>query len=403
MTSQSTKLLLLIIAFIDYLGVGLIYPMFSSMLFDPEYPLIAEKTSSAMRGFYLGALLAVMPLFQFFSAPFWGAISDIKGRRTPLLLSLCLALCGYIVAYMAAQKASIALLFASRMFIGGSSGNTSIIQASLSDISDESSRTKNFGLYSMALGSGFTLGPLVGGMLSRYGYPTPFLFATCVIVVNLLFAYKYLQDTLLVKASSKLTVTLGLTAIGGALTHKKLRGTFFSLFLHNFGWSYFFEFIPVFLFGVMQFSRQKLGLFYAIAGLFYALSAGVLIRPFIAKHAPLKLFRFGLICSGLVITSMGFIKQDLELWACLFLLCFFVSFVSPSATSFVSSHCQKHHEGRVLGSLNSMNALALILAPLVSGCFVGSFPKMPVFLGGSFIILASLTSYLFQKRDDRAG
>jgi MFS transporter, DHA1 family, tetracycline resistance protein len=394
-----TKVLLLIVAFIDYLGVGLIYPMFSSMIFDPEYPLITQETSQAMRGFFLGALLACMPLLQFFSAPLWGAISDIKGRKKPLLISLSIALVGYIIAFFAAFKASLFLLFTSRVIIGFASGNTSIIQASLSDLSDESSRTKNFGLYSMALGSGFTLGPLIGGLLSHYGYPTPFLFASVVLILNLLFASKFLKDTLQNKDTNPFRFSLGLSGIKESLTQKHLRGTFYSLFLHNFGWSYFFEFIPVFLFGVMQFSREKLGLFYAVAGLFYALSTGVLIRPFIKRYPPLTLFRFGLISSGLVIVSMGFIRHDLQLWACLLSLCFFVSFVTPSATSYVSSHCNKKHEGRVLGSLNSMNALALILAPLLSGSFVGNFPKMPVFLGGSFVILASMLSYFFSKTD----
>lgn len=399
MQTRSTKILLLTIAFIDYLGVGLIYPMFSSMVFDPEYALISQEASNPMRGFILGALLAMMPLIQFFSAPLWGAFSDIKGRKKPLILSLCIALIGYISAYFAASFALLWLLFVSRILVGCSAGNTSIIQASLSDLSDNDSRTKNFALYSMALGSGFTLGPLVGGLLSKYGYDTPFLLASVILFANLIFMVRYLSDTLIHKEPRELKLSLGFAAIGESLTQKQLRGTFYSLFLHNFGWSYFFEFIPVFLFGVMQFSRQKLGIFYAVAGLFYALSAGVLIRPFLKKHEPLVLYRFGLLCSGLVISSMGFITHDVHLWICLFLLCFFVSFVSPSATSYVSNHCQKHHEGRVLGSLNSMNALALILAPLLSGCFVGNFPKMPVFLGGACIIMAAFVSYAMQKKD----
>jgi MFS transporter, DHA1 family, tetracycline resistance protein len=394
-----TKILLLVVAFIDYLGVGLIYPMFSSMIFDPEYPLIEETTSQAFRGFCLGALLAIMPLIQFFSAPLWGALSDIKGRKSPLIQSLFVAFLGYCVAYFGARYASLILLFASRALIGLASGNVSIIQASLSDISDASSRTKNFGLYSMALGSGFTLGPLAGGLLSHFGYQVPFLFASCAVAINLIFAYLFLKDTLEVKDKISFKFRLGLSSIQDSIAHKPIRGTFFSLFLHNFGWSYFFEFIPVFLFGVMHFSRQKLGIFYAIAGLFYALSTGLLIRPFIKKYQPLSLFRFGLIFSGLVIVTMGFIKHDFSLWICLFALCFFVSFVTPSATSYVSSHCEKKHEGRVLGSLNSMNAVALILAPLISGIFVGDFPKMPVFLGGSMMIGASLVSFLFQRKD----
>lgn len=396
---KNTKILLLIVAFIDYLGVGLIYPMFSSMIFDPEYPLIEQSTTPAFRGFYLGALLAMMPLVQFFSAPFWGALSDIQGRKKPLLRSLIVALFGYLLAYVGAKHASLTLLFLSRSFIGFASGNVSIIQASLSDLSDENSRTKNFGLYSMALGSGFTLGPLLGGLLSKNGYQTPFFYACIALALNLLFAYYFLKDSLSTKDRVPFKFSLGLSGMKEALSSKSIRGTFFSLFTHNFGWCYFFEFIPIFLFGVMQFSKEKLGLFYAVAGLFYAFSTGILIRPFVKRFKPLSLFRFGLVFSGIVIVSMGFINKDWSLWICLLLLCFFVSFVTPAATSFVSSHCDKKHEGRILGSLNSMNSIALILAPLVSGVFVGNYPKMPVLLGGSIIILASFISFYFHKKD----
>lgn len=396
---NKTKYLLLLFAFIDYLGVGLVYPMFSSMIFDLEYPLITQETPQGLRGFYLGALLAMMPFLQFFSAPFWGALSDAKGRKTSLIQSLIIIFLGYFIAFFGAVNASLVLLFLSRAFIGFGSGNVSIIQASLSDLSDDATRTKNFGLYSMALGSGFTLGPLIGGVLSNYGYQIPFLFAFLLLLFNLFFAKKFLKETLKEKQTTSFKFSLGIGSIKSSLSYKPIRGTFYSLFFHNFGWCYFFEFIPVFLFAIMDFSKEKLGFFYAIAGLFYAFSTGVLIRPFVKKYTPLSLFRFGLIFSGLVIISMGFIKKQSSLWVCLFTLCFFVSFITPSATSYVASHCDKKQEGQVLGSLNSMNAIALIIAPLISGAFVGNYPKMPVFFGGSIILLASLISFVFQKKD----
>lgn len=81
----------LFVVFIDNMGVGLIYPLFSSMLFDLKLPLLPPGTTHEMRGFWLGLLLALMPLAQFFSAPIWGAISDNLGRKRPLQLSLSIA------------------------------------------------------------------------------------------------------------------------------------------------------------------------------------------------------------------------------------------------------------------------------------------------------------------------
>jgi DHA1 family tetracycline resistance protein-like MFS transporter len=396
---RSTKLLLLIIAFIDYIGVGLIYPMFSSMLFDVDYPLLPQTMSSSARGFYLGLLLAIMPLCQFFSAPFWGALSDVKGRRGPLIYSVALTLVGYIVAFLGTFTLSIGLLFFSRALIGFASGNTSIIQASLADLSPENEKAKNYGLYSMALGSGFTLGPFIGGALSHFGYSTPFLFAVIALVINLIVCKLCLKDTAAPLEGAQFKWQLGLKGLKEVLLKKPLRGTFFASFLHNFGWCYFFEFIPVFLFQVLNFSHLKLGSFYATAGLFYALSAGLLIRPIVDRFKPLTLFQGGLFATALIVLSMGFVSRSLQLWPILFLLCFFVAFVTPSATAFISSKSEAAHQGKTLGALSAMNSLALIVAPLISGSFVGKFPKMPIWLGGSVIFLASVVSFFFQKKD----
>jgi len=397
---HSTKALLLIIAFIDYMGVGLIYPMFSSMLFDPDFPIVAHDVTPLMRGFYLGLLLCIMPLFQFFSAPYWGSLSDTKGRKKPLISSLILATLGYVLSFFGAFFCSLALLLISRAVIGFASGNTSIIQASLSDLSDDTTRTKNFGLYSMALGTGFTLGPFLGGALSHFGYSAPFFMAFCALSLNILVCSFFLKETKssLYQEGDK-NLFHSLLSIKASLRQKDIRGTFFALFLHNFGWCYFFEFIPVFLFGHLNFSRMKLGVFYAIAGLFYALSAGLLIRPFVDRYKPIVLFQVGLLLTSLVVLSMSFISSSHQIWPLLFLLCFFVSAVTPSATSFVSSKIHELERGKVLGSLSSTNSLALIISPLISGAFVGQFPKMPIWLGGCVIFLAACVSFIFQKKD----
>ncbi len=72
--------ILLFVAFIDWMGIGLVYPMFSSMMFHREIHLVSPETSDAMRGFWLGILLALMPISQFFSSPIIGTFSDQKGE-----------------------------------------------------------------------------------------------------------------------------------------------------------------------------------------------------------------------------------------------------------------------------------------------------------------------------------
>lgn len=387
---QSTLLTALLVAFIDFFGVGLIYPLFSSMLFDPSYPLLPPETSSVVRGIWLGLLIAVMPLAQFFTAPIWGALSDTKGRKKPLQLSLAVVLIGYAVAVFGVVANSILLILASRIIIGAASGNTSIVQAAVADLSSPTDKAKNFSLYGMALGIGFTLGPFFGGLLSAFGYTVPFLVAALITAINLIFTFNFFEETHHETVEQKITPGMALTQLGKAFQSEGLRTLLIASFLHNFGWSYFFEFAPVYLIQRFQFSSVQLGVFYGVAGGLYALNTGVFIRPFLDRIKPQLLFCGGIFFTALTIFTLPFLPSVIWLWPVIFFMTFFVSFVAPTCISLVSDNGNSKMQGEVMGNLGSVNAAAFMMSPLFSGSLVGAFPSMPVWLGGTVMIIASL-------------
>lgn len=387
---RSTLYTALLVAFIDFFGVGLVYPLFSSMLFDSSSTLLPAETHPIERGIWLGLLIALMPLAQFFCSPMWGAISDNKGRKKPLQLSLALAFFGYTVAVCGVMINSIWLLLISRIFIGAASGNTSIVQASIADLSSQEEKGKNFGLYTMALGVGFALGPFLGGLLSGYNYTVPFLFAALITAINIIFAIFYFEETHVPTNTSPLKMGMALTQLKQAFQSPDLRSILIASFLYNFGWSYFFEFAPVYLIKRFHFSSVELGVFYGTAGGFYALSTGLLIRPFMSKFRHEFLFFMGILLTALTIFALLILPSVLWLWPVMFLLSFFVSFVSPASITLVSNRTKIEFQGEALGNLNSINAAAFMLSPLFSGSFVGAYPTMPIWLGGMIMIGASL-------------
>ncbi|MCL6756065.1 MAG: hypothetical protein M3A24_02725 [Candidatus Rhabdochlamydia oedothoracis] len=109
---------------------------------------------------------------------------------------------------------------------------------------------------------------------------------------------------------------MGISQLKKAFSFKGLRVIFLCSFLNIFAWSYFF----------------------GAAGGYCALSAGLLIRPFINRFKPEILFILGMFLSALVILSMPFLKSAGWLFFVMFFVCFFTS-----------------------------NAAALILSPLFSG------------------------------------
>lgn len=388
--NRATLFAALLVIFVDFIGVGIVYPLFSSMLFDARHDFFHAATSGETRGAYLGILLAVSPLFQFFSSPMWGALSDQRGRKKPLLYSLLVTVSGYLVAIVGVFFSSILLLLLSRVIIGLASGNMSIVQAAVADVSKPEEKAKNFGLYSMALGAGFTLGPFFGGVLARFGYATPFFFALAISVINLFILRIWFRETHANPHQKKLRWTQGIGQLKKALTTPNIRSVFLTYFLHCFAWSFFFEFIPVYLIDRFQFTAPTIGLFYSIAGAFYAISSGLLIRPLVHRMKPETLFFGGNFFTALTIFSIFFLPSVVWIWLAAALICYFVSFVTPTATTLISNTASSEVQGEMLGVIGSANAAALVLSPLFSGAFIGAYPYLTIWVSSALLLVCAL-------------
>lgn len=389
----------LLVSFIDYMGVGLVYPMFSSMLFDPSSSLLPAGISDATRGIWLGVLIAMLPFAQFFGSPIWGALSDGKGRKQPLLWSLVVALFGYLIALVGVLGSSLLLLLFSRLVIGFGSGNMAIVQATVADISSPERKGKNFALYSMSLGAGFTLGPFLGGILSGWGFGVPFIFAAAIIALNWGFVLLFFKETHRKPVKTKMNWAQGFIHLKKAFHLTGIRVILLCTFLHCFVWSYFFEFVPVYFIDKYQFSSTDLGLFFGASGGFYALSTGLLIRPFIGRFKPELLFFCGNFFAGLAVLALLGIPSVHWLWPVTFLVQFCVAFVWPNATTMISNSASPEIQGEALGVFASVNALALILSPLFSGSAVGHHPSLPMWVGGLGMVgIALLGVSVFRKK-----
>ncbi len=378
----------LAIAFIDLVELGMIYPLFSILLFNSEFELLPVGTSSSARGVYLGILIALAPLMQFFGAPIWGALSDHHGRKKPLLWSQSIGLVGFLAGVCGIAFQNVYLFFLMRAVVGFSSGNISIVQATVADVSRVADKAKNFGLYSMAQGVGFTFGPFMSGLLFQWGYAVPFWAAAAMVGVNLLLTYALFQETHLERFYQRVSWKSGFLQLKKAFQMRGIRTIVFVSFLHCFAWSYYFEFSPVYLIKQLNFSSTNLGFFYGVMGAMYALSTGLLIRPFLHKFRAELLFFAGNCLTAL--TLLIFPAASFAIWWLLIPLCFFVAFVSPTANTIVSDSADSHIQGEALGILTAVNAAALVISPLCAASFVGAHPVWVFWIGGVVMLAGAL-------------
>lgn len=398
MSSAKKKFILFILlfaAFVDWMGIGLVYPMFSSMLFHREIHLVCPETSDAVRGFWLGILLALMPISQFISSPIVGSLSDQKGRKPLLKQCLIFGIVGYAIAVVAVEMSSLSLMLLSRVILGISAASAAVVGASLADLSTPEEKAKNFGLLSMAAGIGFTVGPFLGGKLSDPlflgigGYYLPFLFSGVITFLNLLLVLYFYKETHFKRKEVTFSLHQSLGNLKKAFKLPGIRVVFIVVFVFCFGWSFYWEFLPVTWINRYGMSAAEIGDVFAYAAFFYALSCGLLIRPIVNRVNPPAVLFFSLFLVGLYVFLLLFHPEKMLLWAYFPLQQFFIALLFPTAAAMVSNYVKEDAQGEMMGILQSVESGAVAVSPLLSGVFVGLNYDMPVIVGGCAFLLAA--------------
>ena len=382
--------ILLLTIFLDWMSIGLVYPMFSSMIFHEGEHFFPVETTSIVRGTWLGILLASGPLAQFLSSPIVGALSDQKGRKPLLKNGLLIMIGGYFLCAMGVWAKSLALLLIGRLIVGVGTGNAAVVFAAIADLSSPQQKAKNFGLASMACGIGFALGPFLGGILSRFGFATPFLFAMASSVINSVLVIFWVAETHHVRKAAQWSLTLGLKNLKKAFQVPNLRTLFLSFFFFCVAWSFYWEFIPVTWLQEYRLNPSQVSNFYAYGAAFYALSSGLLIRPFVSRFQPLPIFFVALVMSGLMIFPLLFHTNVNVFWIYIPIQQFLAALVFPTGTTIVSNSVEEDSQGEVMGILQSVDSFAFASSPLLAGVFVGLSTATPIIIAGSFMFLASL-------------
>ena len=150
------------IVFIDLLGFGIIIPIL------PFY-----VRSFGVSDVFIGLVAASYSLAQFGAAPVLGRISDERGRRPVLMLSVGVAGVAWILFGFAAEIGTalgvtfgLVVLFSARLLAGAAGGNIATAQAYIADVTTPAERTGALGLVGAAFGLGFVFGPAIGGLLA---------------------------------------------------------------------------------------------------------------------------------------------------------------------------------------------------------------------------------------------
>ncbi|MGK2935442.1 MAG: MFS transporter, partial [Gemmatimonadaceae bacterium] len=169
-------IVLMFTAFVDMVGLVMVLPLL------PFY-----ATEFGADALMVGLLVSAFSIAQLLSAPFWGRLSDLHGRRPAILTGLLVSAVAYVIF---AYADSLLLLLASRLVQGFGGGTIGVVQAYVADASEPHERAKGLGWLSAATSLGAVVGPALGSLLVRfYGRSAPGLAAAGLCVAVAIFAW----------------------------------------------------------------------------------------------------------------------------------------------------------------------------------------------------------------------
>ncbi|MFQ5513237.1 MAG: MFS transporter [Myxococcota bacterium] len=388
-STKGTLPVLFSVVVLDLIGFGIVLPVL---------PFYARAYGAG--GFELGALLTSFAAFQFLCAPFWGRLSDRIGRRPVMIITI--AGTGLSLLWLGLAD-SMLDLFAARILAGVFAANISVATAYVTDVTEESERTRWMGMIGASYAVGFVAGPAIGGLLSPtatelglrftliggraaellspFGYGIPMLFASALAALNLVWAALSLREPpghvrgegsgLPRRETLRNPIVLRLCTIYFlfSLAVTQLESLFAFWMLDRFGYG----------------ARQVATLLVAMAIVMGGIQGGAM------RHLSRSFGERKLLLSGTFLLAVALATLPLAASVTLLLLpllgCALGRAIShPAMLSMVSLAASPETRGSVMGTFQSSASLARVLGPIGGGVLYDLSGSAPFLLAAVLMI-----------------
>ncbi|MBV8602867.1 MAG: MFS transporter, partial [Candidatus Eremiobacteraeota bacterium] len=321
---------ILAISFVDVLGFTLLIPLL---------PYYAEHYGASP--IQVGAIVTTVAFFALISAPMWGRLSDRIGRRGVLLACQGLAVLSYVLL---AIGGSLTMIFVARAIEGVGGAIMGVTQSYVSDLTEPHERPRAFAAVGAAFGAGFLFGPVVGGLLVRYGYAVPFLAAAFLQLVTIALTLAILPESH--QPSEK---QASLRDIGGSLAVPALRGVLLQNLFFSLSFTMWVAVFALFVERVLGFGPAQTSLVYVIPA-----TIGVLVQIFFIgkltdRFGSPDVALAGLACGVVAMGAIGFVRDIPTFLIAIVFWSFTGALVRPTLGAMISQVAPADQRGTILG------------------------------------------------------
>jgi MFS family permease len=413
--------LIFLTVLMDIIGFSIIIPLFPHLLNHyistegAQGTLIGLLSSAAewlggtttfQKTVLFGGLLSTLySLLQFIFSPIWGSLSDRHGRRKILTITLAGNALSYFIWIFAGQFWVVVL---TRLICGTMAGNIAVASAAAADITDESQRTKGMAVVGVAIGMGFLVGPVIGGLSTvlkpiyeANPFSTPALIAATMAGLNFILVQLYFPETLAEKNRAQYDAKRPSIFDLASVESKSVRRTSFANLIYQIaftGMENTVVFLTFFLFAYSAHDNVYLFLF---NGTCLIIAQG-LARLIVKKMGQRGVVMLGMIFAIIAFNLVAFIPtptsgSPLVSWAKpvfytgMGMLSFATGLILPSVSALVSLYSSPSDQGRNLGILRSAGSLARVIGPLSAAfLYFKTGSHHWVYLGGALLMLPAL-------------
>ncbi len=388
MNKNTPLTIIFLTIFIDLMGFGILIPIL---------PTFASKQVGAT-DFEIGLVVAVFSFMQFIFNPILGRLSDRIGRRPVILSTQLLTVISYLIF---AVTNSFTLLLISRLIAGVGGSNIGVAQAYIADITTKEERAKGMGLIGAAFGLGFVFGPLIGAILSRYGYSVVGYGAAAFSFTAFLFASFKLRESL---TERKIDSKFNFKIFDFNFTKKVISTPSIGIliilfFIIIFSVANIYGTLALLTFKIYHFTDQQNGILFGITGLIGAIVQAGLMKKISQKFSDKKIVVAGLIFMSVGLFLIPYGGNFLGLSIVISVLAIGTGILQPIIPTMISKRAEQNLQGSVLGVNQSISALARVLGPLWGGFSFDFFGYQFPFLTGAFFtfITIFLAIYLIEN------